>query len=104
MYPPYPAIIDLPSHVKPTTSYPPKLPPKKLKSQHSSAPSVPERSHAPDGSLLPFKVVLHVGRPSPYSYPPATYAKDEQERNKIIKEDRVKAHSEIGIINLKKKV
>ena len=30
-YLPYPAIIDLPSHVKPTANYPPRLPPKKIK-------------------------------------------------------------------------
>ena len=53
-YLPCPAIIDLPSHVKPTANYPPKLPPKKLKSQHSSASPVPERSQGPDGSLMPF--------------------------------------------------
>ena len=103
-YSPYPAIIDLPSHVKPTANYPPKLPPKKLKTRNSSASSIPERSQALDGSLLPFKVVLHAGRPSPYAYPPVTYAKNEQERNKIIEEDRVKAHSEMGVINFKKEV
>ena len=53
---------------------------------------------------MPFKVVLHAGRPSPYAYPPVTCAKNKDERNKIIEEDRVNAHNELCIINLKKKV
>ena len=79
-YAAYPAIIDLPSCVNPTTNFAPKMPPKRVKSRHSSTFSVPARTSVPNGSLLPFKVVLHAGRPSPYNYPPVTYAKNEQER------------------------
>ena len=101
-YTSYPAIVDLPSHVKPTANYPPKLTPKKLKTQHSSASSVSERSQRPDGSLIPFKVVLHAGRPSPYAPPPTTYAKNEEERNQITEEDRIRAHNELCSIQPKK--
>ena len=85
-YTTYPSIIDLPSHIKPTTNYPPKLPLKLLKIRHSSALSVPERTSGPTGSILPLKVVLHAGKPSSYM-PPPTYAKTEKERSKIEEED-----------------
>ena len=74
----YPTIVDLPSHVKSTTNYAPKLPPKPIKTKHASALSVPERAPMHDGSFLPSKVVLHAGRPSPYA-PPPTFAENEQE-------------------------
>ena len=96
-YTAYPAIIDLPSHVKPTANYAPKLPPKLLKTKHSSALSVPERTSGPMGSILPLKVVLHAGRPSSYMSSP-TYAKTEKKRSRIVEEDRIKAHSEMGFL------
>ena len=102
-YAAYPAIVDLPSHVKSTSNYVPKLPPKLLKSKHASALSVPKRTSGPDGSLLPLKVVLHAGRPSPYS-PAPTYAKNEKERNKIVEEDRLKAHGEMRVLAMRKDV
>ena len=85
-YTAYPSIIDLPSHIKPTANYPPKLPPKLLKTRHSSALSVLERASRPMGSILPLKVVLHAGRPSSYMTSPI-YAKTEKERSRIEEED-----------------
>ena len=98
-YTSYPSVVDLPCHVKPSANYPPKLPTKLLKSRHSSALSVPARTIAPFGSLLPLKVVLHAGKPSSYM-PPPTYAKTEKERKKIEEEDRVKVHGEMGFLAL----
>ena len=49
------------------------------------------------GSILPLKVVLHAGRPSSYMSSP-TYAKTEKERSRIVEEDRIKAHSEMGFL------
>ena len=103
-YDPYPAIIPLPEHITPTANFAPKLPPKRLKSHHSSALSVPARAQGPDGSLIPFKVVMHAGKPSPYAYPPVTYAKNEEERNQIVREDTANAHAQMGIVHFKKDV
>ena len=103
-YTAYPAIIDLPSCVKPTANFASKMPPKRMKSRHSSALSIPARTSAPNGSLLPFKVVLHASRPSPYVYPPVTYAKNDEERQKKIEEDRVNAYAQMGIVHFKKDV
>ena len=79
------------------------MPPKLIKTKRASALSVPERTSGLEGSLLPLKRVLHAGRPSSYALSP-TYVKTEKERNKIVEEDRIKAHSEMGILAMQQQI
>ena len=81
----YPAVVDLPAGVQPTSNFFPVLPPKILKSHKSPIVSTPPSSSTTEGVLVPLRVNLHDGRPT--KAPAIAIATIEAEKDKIVLED-----------------
>ena len=89
----YSALVDLPSFIKPTANYPPKRPPKCLKSHHSGVTAAPAFTNNPNGSLIPLSVTVHGAKPT--GPPPPNMVNTEAKKMLIQKEDLAMATARI---------